>query len=450
MKEHNDNEYKDEKNKFDINDEDVIENYDLENDFEPEDEIRLDENDSEFEFEPRDESEYRSLKKSRRDKSHYHNVRKELNKYLDSILKNYPENIREDKILSMNKLADKFNVSKPFVIDFLNNYIKLRYTKQEMMRIKKDLWPQGSLVNKIKREKFYQILPECIENFPNDISKIPSLQDFADMINVERNTITNWIKKYLLREFGSEESAIRFKEIWTNRQGGQNVRLKYEKLKNFIRNRRGTLLTSKEQFDSMKFPSQQHIEIVCEENHTFSPQILHILYHNQWCPTCKEYFCQKITRLYMEAIFDAEFPETSLKNAYGLPAEEGGQLRWDGYNNKVSVKGEIFRISFEYDGLQHDRWPNWIHKSWEDFKKQQENDQKKNVIAGLSDYNTVVIRLKEINGFNKKTINKFQTEILKQFYEQTGIKYPFDYDLDYDPFTNSLKLKKGGLENFLG
>ena len=150
MKEHNDNEYMDEENEFDNNDEDLIENYDLENDFEPEDEIRLDANDSEFEFEPRDESEYRSLKKSRRDKSHYYNVRNELNEYLDSILKNYPENIKEDNILSMNKLADKFDVSKPFVIDFLNNYLKLRYTKQEMMRIKKDLWPQGSLVNKIK------------------------------------------------------------------------------------------------------------------------------------------------------------------------------------------------------------------------------------------------------------------------------------------------------------
>ena len=55
MKEHNDNEYKDEENKFGINDEDVIENYDLENDFEPKDEIF---NFPEPEFQPHDEDDY--------------------------------------------------------------------------------------------------------------------------------------------------------------------------------------------------------------------------------------------------------------------------------------------------------------------------------------------------------------------------------------------------------
>jgi len=448
MKEHNHNEINNELNKFDGKEN--IEDYDLENKFEPIDENSQNENDFELKFEPRDESEYKSLKNTKHPKTHYEYVRKELKKYLDFILKDYPENINEEDILSMNKLAIKYNVSKPFVIEFLNKILKSKYTKHEMMRIKGDLWPQGSLIKKNKKENFYRFFPKYLNNYPNDISKIPSLQDFADMVNVERNTITDWLKKYFRREFGSEEGATIFKEIWTNRQGGQDVRLKYERLKQHIRNKKGTLLTSKEKFKSMKFPSQQHVEIVCGENHTFSPLILHLLYHNQWCPTCKEYFCQKVMRLYMEAIFDTEFPETSLKNAYGLSADKGGQLRWDGYNDNVSMKGEVFKISFEYDGLQHDKWPNWIHKSLGDFKRHQENDQKKNNIAGNPNYKTIVIRLKEINRFNKKSLNEFQREILKQFYEQTGINLPFNYVLRYDPFTNSLKPKKRGLDDFLG
>ena len=88
-------------------------------------------------------------------------------------------------------------------------------------------------------------------------------------------------------------------------------------------------------------------------------------------------------------------------------------MKFDGYNSRVSVKSKIFRIAFEYDGIQHDLWPNPIHKTKEEFKRQQENDSKKINLA--IEHNTIVIKLKAKDGFDFQTIDSFQRyfQILK-------------------------------------
>ena len=58
------------------------------------------------------------------------------------------------------------------------------------------------------------------------------------------------------------------------------------------------------------------------------------------------------------------------------------------------------------------------------------------------------IRIKKINDFHRNTIHLFQREIMRQFFDQTGIKLPYSSILDYDPFTNCLKLRKGPLDRF--
>lgn len=317
-----------------------------------------------------------------------------------------------------------------------------------MRQINEFLWPQGPRENRIKRKQLKIIVADFMKKYPNNVLDIPSLQELADKLEVERNTITDWLKKLYSIKYGQKEGIIIFEDIWTNRQGGQDVRLKFEYLEQFIKNRKGILKTTKEQLDSMKFPSRQYVDIECKEDHLFKTQILHLLYHNNWCPNCNERFCQKITRLYMESIFNSKFPETSFKRAYNLSTDKGGLLKWDGYNSKVKVNGQIFRIAFEYDGIQHDKFPNPFHKSVEDFERQRENDGKKNNIAKDERFKTVVIRLKSVNGFDRNYIHRFQREIMSQFFDQTGIRLPYTHILDYDPYTNRLKSRKGHLDNF--
>ena len=79
---------------------------------------------------------------------------------------------------------------------------------------------------------------------------------------------------------------------------------------------------------------------------------------------------------------------------------------------------------------------------------QQENDQRKNYIANDERFKTIMIRIKKINGFNRNTIHIFQREIMRQFFDQTGIKLPYSSALEYDPYTNCLKLRKGPLDRF--
>jgi len=471
MGEYDNKEFKDERKHLECGSKEIKEDeiQTLDNDFGPLDENKdvydkfinyyspNDENDEfckqfEVNFIPKDEDDKQKSTKIKKFKiktaSFYEDARGKLNKYLDNLLENYPDKTNSEDIITKTQLAKKLKVSKPFVIDSIRDYLTTKYGKDKIKQINDFIWPQGPREYRIKRRKLESTMADFMKKYPYKVLEIRSLQELADKLEVERNTITDWLKKLFSKKFGQKEGNIMFEDIWTKRQGSQDVRLKFEYLEQFIKNRKGSLKTTKKQLDSMKYPSQDYVDIECKEGHLFKTQILHLLYHNNWCPTCNERFCHKITRLYMESIFNSKFPETSFKRTYGLSTDKGGLLRWDGYNSKVKVNDRVFRIAFEYDGIQHDRFPNPFHKSVEDFERQQESDKMKNNIAKDEKFKTIIIRLKSVNGFDRKDIHRFQREIMSQFFDQTGIKLPLTHTLVYDPYTNRLKSRKGPLDNF--
>ena len=150
----------------------------------------------------------------------------------------------------------------------------------------------------------------------------------------------------------------------------------------------------------------------------------------------------------MEAIFGVEFIEVTFKTAYGLSKEDGGSLKWDGYCVNLLLNGKIYRIAFEYDGIQHDEFPNAWHRTRIQFDRQQQNDQQKNIIAQNTDKKTIIIRLKAKNGYDFSTIDLFEKEILSQFCKETGIRLSYK-GYTYDLESNSLILKNGLLDKFL-
>lgn len=92
--------------------------------------------------------------------------------------------------------------------------------------------------------------------------------------------------------------------------------------------------------------------------------------HSQAMPkrTKAESRGEAICRRIFEEIYQREFPSSRpdfLKNP-----ETGCNLELDGYNEELG-------IAFEYNGIQHYIFPNWVHRTQEEFMKQVRRDQYK-------------------------------------------------------------------------
>ena len=77
---------------------------------------------------------------------------------------------------------------------------------------------------------------------------------------------------------------------------------------------------------------------------------------------------EAICRQALEKIYNRKFP--SSRPDFLQNPETGYNLELDGYNEEL-------QIGFEYNGIQHYIFPNWIHRSYEDFEKQIRRDQYK-------------------------------------------------------------------------
>lgn len=167
-------------------------------------------------------------------------------------------------------------------------------------------------------------------------------------------------------------------------------------------------------------PTKRYIDVKCEKGHLWKVRVNSILYLGVTCPMCNELKSEEIMRFYMEELFSAKFPKTTLHSAYQISGQNGGRLQFDGYNGKVIINNCKYRIAFEYDGIQHDLFPNCYHRNKKEYETQSYNDKKKRIIA--QKYNTIIIRLKEYNGFNYKNKEDFPQEINRLFQIETGIR----------------------------
>jgi len=160
----------------------------------------------------------------------------------------------------------------------------------------------------------------------------------------------------------------------------------------------------------------------------------------------------------MEAVFGTKFSSISLTKAYGLKYSPGeGMLKFDGYSECVVINNEVFKVACEYDGRQHDEYPNYYHNSLEEYEYARKNDKRKNKHA--IEQRTILIRIKEILESDKKCFeenpNKIIKEIINQFNEQIQDLYDiYDFRLKYklnkDYLSNNdYKAKEGSLDKFL-
>ena len=294
------------------------------------------------------------------------------------------------------------------------------------------------------QKELYKILDnEFNAHYPNDIVSIQSLTKIASDAGYKSGCSKEIVLKFIQNKFGiNKKTADRiYSSIWPT----SRPKYVYNEIKKFIKAKDGTLVTTEEEWNKMSAsPSQRKLTVMDEDGNVFYPTSYNLIMKNAWTDFKNQWKTEAIMRLFMEEIFGVKFPGTTLREAYGFPWHLRGRLRFDGF--AIVTIGDIeYRIAFEYDGIQHDKYPNYFHRTELQFKKAQLNDNFKNKIVEMDEYRTVLIRLKARDEFTLKNVNEFEAEILQQFYEQTGIRL-LNQGLVYNPISHSVSCGKIGSE----
>ncbi len=380
------------------------------------------------------------VKKNRKD---YLKIRNELKDYFDKIFNNYLD--KPENLPSLRNIGNMFKVARNFVKKYLlSEYIPLHFN-EDAFEIYSRYWPKtrseniGKIHNKLIEEFSYQLN----RYYPDEIEYISTIGQLSKKYGVGFVSIRVWLMDYLKESYKIKVAEKIYTEIFPTLSSKSPS---YTDIKCFIENRQGNLLTSEADWNNMKEqPTKRYINIKCKIGHEWSSIIRGLLYDNRWCPTCNESKGEKFTRMYMEAIFSEisgnpiKFSTVTLYRAFHLDVDKGGRMHFDGYNPKIRIRNNFFRIAFEYDGKQHDIYPNSIHKNFSEFKELQKRDKLKETICNLPKFKTILIRIKEISGFTYSNPQSFQKEIIRQFQKKTGMKNSILSILEYNVFDNNLK-----------
>lgn len=242
----------------------------------------------------------------------------------------------------------------------------------------------------------------------------------------------------LAKQRGYEETGLEGKILRSKNSNKELTKDTYEKL------------TAKKKASKVSFWWS------CENNHPPFRNNPANIRRGQWCPICSSEGGKfaNIIRWYFERIFSVSFPEIYLrdlnlnytkmninldflrkKNVVKLVGYKvdydnqckfqkyNGKMRFDGYA-EITINGRMFRIVFEYNGIQHYEFPNyWFGESadrlnsWLSYIKR---DQIKKEICKLN--NIILIEFPYYIDIALEHPKRIQSFITKQFELKSGIK----------------------------
>jgi hypothetical protein len=120
----------------------------------------------------------------------------------------------------------------------------------------------------------------------------------------------------------------------------KNAKITYEEVKNFIQNKNGKLLTLSEEYKNVK----TKLKIQCNKcNYIWNP-IFDSIKRNTWCPACNKFYHQELCRSILEQLLIYKF--ASVRPNWLKNMETNFNLELDGYCSELN-------IAFEYNGIQH-------------------------------------------------------------------------------------------------
>jgi len=336
----------------------------------------------------------------------------------------------------IEKFQDKISLdSWQEIYAKFSNLYKILYGSDKAPSIVKKPETFSQRMDRLKSE-FQDYMWNLLENlYPDNLEMIPSKLDLQSKFNISITSVDNWFSDLLekrYKELGlnkSEIASLNY-QIWSWRDASlEENQVSYEQIEKFVELKGGNLETTKEQFENMDGPNSKKYIVISHltdncEFHQWPVKVGNLIYVGSWCPRCNVSRSEKAMRLFMEAIFKGLFPETTLNEAFGIPFTEGGSQSYDGHNSSVYIQNRLFKIVNEYDGIHHDKISPPFTNNQKELDSQKKNDSFKTNEAFKN--NAILIRLKAVNGFSFKNANeKFEKEIIRQFFNFTGIKIPF-------------------------
>jgi len=381
------------------------------------------------------------------------NVKVMCNELICLINQHYPSNL--NLIPSLGSLAKKYNLNRNTIKKNILINLKKERNEETAYQIYFDIWNRNIKKIQDRYSKFLNLIEDQFKDIyfenPENIMGINSIQK---EIGASKITIIKWCKSYLSSKFGEEKADYLYEKIW-----GSNCSLKnkynYDTIKKFMVNQKGYLLTTRKEWNMMEeVPSERYIKVghlINNNHHIWSVKVRYLINQSKWCPECNEFFCQKILQMYMNKILGVDFKSITLKKAFGLKTRGGGLLKYDSYSENVEIGGLIFKVAAEYDGIQHDLFPNNFHESIEEYLDQKRRDNLKDNISKHK--NVVLIRIKAIRGFNRNRINSFQEEIIElinshPLIKKSEVRINNIPKYVYNPFLKKLE-RQGSIIDFL-
>jgi hypothetical protein len=139
-----------------------------------------------------------------------------------------------------------------------------------------------------------------------------------------------------------------------------------------------------------------------------------------------DFFHEEICRRFFERLFGLKFNRATfdwLRNDI-----TGSKMHLDGYN-------EILKLAFEYNGIQHYKFVERFHKTYQGFLNRQRLDARK--IRLCKEYNVSLIIIPYTI-----EITEWQDEIIRQYEKLTNQRFPKIKKIDVEQLLEDYKLDK--------
>lgn len=167
---------------------------------------------------------------------------------------------------------------------------------------------------------------------------------------------------------------------WCPRCSGK-MKITIEQLQEHAKSKNGKLISTTYKNSNTKLLWE------CEKLHQFELNWNSIQSRQTWCSECSRFKIEKLCKEILEKLLKCEFKKKRFN--FG-----GQQFEFDGYN-------EERKIAFEYHGIQHYEFPNYWHKTEEEFKRNQLSDDFKEQYALENNIRLIIIPYTQNNNLEK-------------------------------------------------
>jgi len=148
--------------------------------------------------------------------------------------------------------------------------------------------------------------------------------------------------------------------------------------------------------------THKKLDLICEKGHNFKISYSYIN-SNHWCPTCAGNKGEELVRRVFEDKFKKSFP--NVKPKWLINPKTNYTLQLDGFCEELN-------LAFEYQGIQHYKYPNHCHKNKKEFEKQKYRDKIKKDLC--KKHNVKLIEIKEIDDLTYENVNLVVSSFLKE------------------------------------